>query len=161
MNDLVDYQQKVYSPFMDRIMKFLWKCGGADAQILKYAPYSDHIKNAGIGGVVLATTVMAMVAMGFAMWVVFDGNLWVVFPAAFVWGLIIFNLDRFIVSTVKGDGTEKITLGELVSMLPRLVMAVIIGLTISAPLETFIFDKEIQREWGLSMKQLALSRSYD
>ena len=161
MNDLVDYQQKVYSPFMDRIMKFLWKCGGADAQILKYAPYSDHIKNAGIGGVVLATTVMAMVAMGFAMWVVFDGNLWVVFPAAFVWGLIIFNLDRFIVSTVKGDGTEKITLGELVSMFPRLVMAVIIGLTISAPLETFIFDKEIQREWRLSMDQLGVAKTYE
>jgi len=161
MNDLVDYQQKVYSPFMDRIMKFLWKCGGADAQILKYAPYSDHIKNAGIGGVVLATTVMAMVAMGFAMFVVFDGNLLVVFPAAVVWGLIIFNLDRFIVSTVKGDGTEKITLGELVSMLPRLVMAVIIGLTISAPLETFIFDKEIQREWRLSMDQLAIAKTYE
>ncbi|MFM7681391.1 MAG: DUF4407 domain-containing protein [Bacteroidota bacterium] len=161
MNELVDYQQKVYSGFMDGIMKFLWKCGGADEQILKYAPYSDHIKNAGIGGVVLATTVMAMVAMGFAMWVVFDGNLLVVFLAAVAWGLIIFNLDRFIVSTVKGDGTEKITLVELLSMLPRLFMAVIIGLTISAPLETFIFDKEIQREWGLSMKQLALSRSYD
>ncbi|MEY4141773.1 MAG: hypothetical protein RL110_1145 [Bacteroidota bacterium] len=156
MNELVDYQKKEYSKTMDRIMKFLWKCGGADAQILQYAPYSDHIKAAGIGGVVLATTVMAMIAMGFAMHTIFgentpdghEGNWLVTIPVALVWGLIIFNLDRFIVSTVKGDGTEKITWGEWGAMLPRLFMAVIIGLTISAPLETHIFEKEIKREWG-------------
>ena len=156
MNELVDYQKKNYGKTMDRIMKFLWKCGGADAQILQYAPYADHIKAAGIGGVVLATTVMAMIAMGFAMHTIFgentkhghEGNWLVTIPAALVWGLIIFNLDRFIVSTVKGDGTEKITWGEWGAMLPRLFMAVIIGLTISAPLETYIFQKEIQRSWN-------------
>ena len=31
-----------------------------------------------------------------------------------IWGLIIFNIDRFIVaSTGKGDGTEAITSGEI------------------------------------------------
>lgn len=152
MNELVDYQKKNISP----ILKFLWKCAGSDAQILQYAPYSDHIKHAGIGGVVLATTVMATLAMGFAMHTIFgentkyghEGNWFVTIPVALVWGLIIFNLDRFIVSTVKGDGTERITWPEFWSMLPRLVMAVIIGLTISAPLETHIFEKEITREWS-------------
>ncbi len=154
---------------MDRIMRFLWKCGGADSQVLQYAPYSDHIKNAGIGGVVLATSVMAALAMGFAMHTIFGdneaqghhGNWAITIPVAVVWGLIIFNLDRFIVSTVKGDGTEKITLGEWGSMLPRLIMAIIIGLTISAPLETYIFEKEIVREWGLSMDELAISKTYE
>ena len=156
LNELVDYQKKTYSPTMDRIMKFLWKCAGSDPQILQYAPYSDHIKNAGIGGVVLATTVMATLAMGFAMHTIFGdndaeghhGNWAVTLPVALVWGLIIFNLDRFIVSTVKGDGTERITLSEWGAMLPRLLMAIIIGLTISAPLETHIFEKEIMREWS-------------
>jgi len=151
---------------MERIMKFLWKCAGADAQILQYAPYSDHIKAAGIGGVVLATTVMAMIAMGFAMHTIFGentkdghhGNWMVTIPAALVWGLIIFNLDRFIVSTVKGDGTEKITMGEFWAMLPRLVMAIIIGLTISAPLETHIFEKEINREWERVQNKLSQNR---
>ncbi len=170
MNELVDYQKKNYGKTMDRIMKFLWKCGGADAQILQYAPYADHIKAAGIGGVVLATTVMAMIAMGFAMHTIFGdktpdgvnhGNWFVTIPTALVWGLIIFNLDRFIVSTVKGDGTEKITWGEWGAMLPRLFMAVIIGLTISAPLETYIFQKEIQREWNQVKTQLALKARFD
>ena len=170
MNELVDYQKKEYGKFRGWIMHFLWKCAGADSQILKYAPFSDHIKAAGIGGVVLATTVMATVAMGFAMHTIFGentpkgvhtGNWAITIPAALVWGIIIFNLDRFIVSTVKGDGTEKITLGEWGAMLPRLVMAIIIGLTISAPLETYIFKKEITREWGLSMDQLAISKTYE
>ena len=137
MNELVDYKKKEYGKFRGAIMRFLWKCAGADSQILKYAPYSDHIKAAGIGGVVLATTVMATVAMGFAMHTIFGektldgvnmGNWSITIPAALVWGIIIFNLDRFIVSTVKGDGTEAITSGELLAMLPRLVMAIIIGL---------------------------------
>jgi len=170
MNELVDYKKKEYGKFRGAIMHFLWKCAGADSQILKYAPYSDHIKAAGIGGVVLATTVMATVAMGFAMHTIFGentpkgvhtGNWAITIPAALVWGIIIFNLDRFIVSTVKGDGTEKITRAEWGAMLPRLVMAIIIGLTISAPLETYIFKKEIRREWRLSMDQLAISKTYE
>lgn len=170
LNELVDYQKKSYGPIMGGIMRFLWKCGGADAQILQYAPYSDHIKNAGIGGVVLATSVMASVAMGFATHTIFGdydatgghhGNWAITVPVAVIWGLIIFNLDRFIVSTVKGDGTEKITREELVSMLPRLVMAVIIALTISAPLETYIFRDEIRREWKISVEEMAVAKTYE
>lgn len=178
LNELVDYQKKTYSPGMDKVMKFLWRCAGADAQILQFSPYSDHIKNAGIGGVVLATSVMASLAMGFAMHTIFAspvenevdpitggellaGNWFVTIPVSIVWGLIIFNLDRFIVSTVKGDGTEKITGDEWLAMLPRLAMAILIGLTISAPLETYIFKREIYREWQLSLDKLALSKKYE
>ena len=40
-----------------------------------------------------------------------------------IWGLIIFNIDRFIVaSTGKGDGTEAITWGELKGAIPRIIM---------------------------------------
>jgi hypothetical protein len=122
---------------------------------------------------------MAMLAMGFAMHTIFSapdpnkvidpitgevqllGNWFITIPVAFIWGLIIFNLDRFIVSTVKGDGTEKITLGEWGAMIPRLFMAILIGLTISAPLETYIFKREIYREWQLSMDKLAITKKYE
>ncbi|MFY7669200.1 MAG: DUF4407 domain-containing protein [Crocinitomicaceae bacterium] len=184
MNELVNYEKNSYSKWMKGIMEFLWKCGGSDKKILEFSPYSDHIKHAGIGGVVLATTVMAMIAMGFAMHTIFaspdpsgaldpitgevalKGNWLITLPVSVVWGLIIFNLDRFIVSTVKGDGTEAITIwkngkSELLTMIPRLLMAIIIGLTISAPLETFIFKREIYREWKLSMDQLAISKTYE
>jgi hypothetical protein len=157
MNENVDY--KLEEP--KKGTKFLWWCAGADANILKYSSYSDLVKYVGIGGVVLATGFMAALSMGFAMQTIFN-SLYVTFSVAIVWALIVFNLDRFIVSsTGKGDGESSISGKEWLNALPRLFMAILLGLTISAPLETFIFQKEIQREWKLSMDQLALSKSYE
>jgi hypothetical protein len=157
MNEHVDYQVK--SSYGNQ---FLWWCAGADPQILKYSSNSDHVKYAGIGGVVLATAVLAFLSMGFAMHIIFDGRMLVTIPVALVWAVIIFNLDRFIVSsTGKGDGKEGMGFFESINALPRLIMAVLIGFCISAPLETYIFQKEIQREWQLSMDQLALSKTYE
>ena len=176
MNEHVDYRAKEASGFT----RFLWWCAGADPQILKYSSHSDHVKYVGIGGVVLATAVLAFLSMGFAMHIIFSypdpagakdpvtgnilmhGNWFVTIPVAIIWSIIILNLDRFIVSsTGKGDGKETMGLIELFNALPRIAMAVLIGFCISAPLETYIFQKEIQREWQLSMDQLALSKSYE
>ena len=158
MNENVDYKAK--SP--SKSTKFLWWCAGADEKILMYCSYSDHVKYLGIGGVVLATAFMAALSMGFAMHTIFHGNWGVTIPVAFIWALIVFNLDRFIVSsTGKGDGESTISWSELGNAAPRLLMAILLGLTISAPLETFIFKNEIEREWKLSMDQLAISKSYE
>jgi hypothetical protein len=157
MNELVDYK----APKPNPIVKFLWNCAGADHEILKYSSYADHVKYAGIGGVVLATGVLAALSMGFAIHTIFD-NWFVTIPIALIWSLIIFNLDRFIVSsTGKGDGVDSISWGEFKNALPRILIAILLGLTISAPLETYIFQKEIQREWQLSMDQLAISKSFE
>ena len=168
MNENVDYE--LDKP--KKGTKFLWWCAGADAKILEYSSYSDLVKYVGIGGVVLATGFMAALSMGFAMHIIFgklntqtnefEGNWFVTIPVAIVWALIVFNLDRFIVSsTGKGDGESSISWKELLNALPRLFMAILLGLTISAPLETFIFQKEIQREWKLTMDQLALSKTHE
>lgn len=61
-----------------------------------------------------------------------------------IWGLIIFNIDRFIVaSTGKGDGTEAITWGEIKAAIPRILMGMIIAITISKPVEIRMFQTEI------------------
>ena len=77
------------------------------------------------------------------------------------WSLVVFNLDRFIVSsTGHGDGTEKITLEEFVSALPRLLMATIIGFCLSAPLEIRLLKTEIdtalagKQKPGLSTEEM-------
>ena len=62
----------------------------------------------------------------------------------FIWGLIIFNIDRFIVaSTGKGDGTEAITWDEIKGAIPRIIMGIIIAITISKPVEIRMFKTEI------------------
>lgn len=77
-----------------------------------------------------------------------------------IWGLIIFNIDRFIVtSTGKGDGTEAITIGELKSALPRIIMGIIIAITISKPVEIRMFQSEIDAE--LHSRQLEKQKVYE
>jgi hypothetical protein len=71
-----------------------------------------------------------------------------------IWALVIFNIDRFIVSsTGKGDGTEKITWTELFQSMPRILMAVIIGVCISAPLEIRILKPEIDAQLELEQNE--------
>ncbi len=134
------------APNPSRIEKFLWRCCGADEQIMKKSTYADYAKYSGLGGIVLATGILAAISMGFAITRLF--NIYTAIPIGLMWGAIIFNLDRFIVSsTGKGDGKHDISFGEFLHALPRICMAALIGITISAPLEVYIFQKEINKQW--------------
>src|ERR1700721_3254584 len=81
---------------------FLWWCAGAHQQLLKEYP-SEHPKYAGLGGVILATFILAALSSGYAIFSVFDNAIWAV-AFAIVWGLIIFNFDRLLVSTMRKYG---------------------------------------------------------
>ncbi len=119
--------------------KFLWWCSGAHQQLLKEVP-SEHSKYAGLGGVILATFALAALSSGFAIYSVFGSVVWTVVFAC-IWGLIIFNFDRFLVSTMRKYGVS--TRKQLWIAVPRLVLALLIGVTIARPLELKIFEKEI------------------
>ena len=122
--------------------EFLWSCAGVNKEVLRQCP-SDYAKYAGIGGTILFTALMACFSGGYALSFVF-GKWWIGMIFGIFWGLLIFNLDRFIVNTMYSDG--KVTIGwqELKSGLPRIIMAIFLGIVISYPLELKIFDDEIQ-----------------
>ncbi|MCV5951374.1 DUF4407 domain-containing protein, partial [Escherichia coli] len=61
---------------------------------------------------------------------------------AIIWGLIIFNFDRFLVSTIRKYGVSKSKQWSMV--IPRIVLALLIGFTIARPLELKLFEKEIE-----------------
>jgi hypothetical protein len=116
-------------------------CSGADPDLLNESPKSEQIKYAGIGGTVFFTAVMAFISGSYALYTVFD-NAYIAIGFGIIWGLLIFNLDRFIVSTIKKqDNIWK----ELVQASPRIVLAIIIAVVISKPLEMKIFEKEINQ----------------
>tara|TARA_X000000950_G_scaffold275297_1_gene361491 strand:- start:131 stop:1378 length:1248 start_codon:yes stop_codon:yes gene_type:complete len=152
------------TPKPNWITKILWKAAGADEYILKRSTYSDHVKYATLGGIVCATGFMAALAGGYAFYIIFkekaaaitENTSQVVEQSAdiktallsilfgIIWGLIIFNIDRFIVaSTGKGDGTDAITWGEFRGAIPRIIMGIIIAITISKPVELRMFETEI------------------
>ena len=119
--------------------RFLWWCAGAHQQLLKEHP-SEHTKYSGLGGVILATFVLASLSAGYAMYTVF-GNWYYAVAFGIIWGLIIFNFDRFLVSTMRKYGVSRRK--QIWMAVPRLALALLIGLTIARPLEMKIFEKEI------------------
>lgn len=118
---------------------FLWWCAGAHQDLLKDCP-SEQSKYAGLGGVLLATFVLAALAAGYAIYSVFNDPLWAVL-FALIWGLIIFNFDRFLVSTMRKYGVSRRK--QVWIAAPRIALALLIGFTIARPLELKIFEKEI------------------
>ena len=123
------------------IQRFFILCSGADAAILASCSQGERNKYAGIGATVFFTAVMAFIAGSYALYTVFD----TIYAAVFfglIWGLLIFNLDRFIVSTIKKRNSFK---SEFIQATPRIVLAVIIAVVISKPLEMKIFEKEINQ----------------
>jgi len=143
--------------------RFLWWCAGADANLLKHCPRSERVKEEGIGGIVLATALLALISGSYAMYVVFGPKVGLALSpeqqaidtnalikaliAGFIWSLVILNLDRFVVSsTGHGDGTDAISPGEFLRAVPRIVMAMVIGICLSAPLEIRVMKSEIEAE---------------
>lgn len=178
------HQRDFYqTPKASRVMRLLWKAAGADRYILERSTYGDQMKYLCLGGIIIATGLMAGIAGGFAFYTIFEprGNAIDSFKTATdiasrydavhtgtmiksiifgtIWGLIIFNIDRFIVtSTGKGDGTEDITGKEFKSALPRIIMGSIIALTISKPVEIRMFKTEIDVK--LHEKQMEQQQIY-
>jgi hypothetical protein len=121
------------------LKQFFILCSGADKDLLEGCSEGEQTKYVGIGATVFFTAVMAFIASTYALFTVFDS----VYPAlAFgvVWGLLIFNLDRFIVSTIRKRDRFA---SEFLQATPRIILAIIIAIVISKPLEIKIFEKEI------------------
>lgn len=94
-----------------------------------------------MGATIFFTGVFAALAAGYALYTVFDS---VVAASIFglIWGIMIFNLDRYIVSSMRKDGGWR----EFLTAAPRVILAVIISIVIARPLELKIFEKEINPE---------------
>ncbi|MBP3298767.1 MAG: DUF4407 domain-containing protein [Muribaculaceae bacterium] len=142
-----------------RINEFLWSCAGVNKGVLRQCP-SDYSKYAGIGGMILFTAIMAAISGGYALYFVFNSYAIAGLFGLF-WGLLIFNLDRFIVNTMYSDGKYTISWAEIRSGLPRIIMAIFLGLVISTPLEMKIFsdqiDSQLLQDNGKRIKQAKLA----
>lgn len=126
---------------MNSLKDFFLFCSGVDRTILEQVP-SDENKYVGIGGTIFFTGVLATLSAGYALYTIFDGYFTAV-VFGLIWGLMIFNLDRYIVSSMKSQSGF---FGNFAIALPRLAMAVLLALVISKPLELKIFEKEINAE---------------
>ncbi|MGQ2983329.1 DUF4407 domain-containing protein [Flavobacterium sp.] len=121
------------------LKRFFIISSGVDKDLIYSCSNGEQNKYAGIGATVFFTALMAWIAAGYALYTVFD-NVWMAAFFGFIWGLLIFNLDRYIVSTIR----KRNRFGqELLQATPRILLAMIIAIVISKPLEIKIFQKEI------------------
>ena len=146
---------------MDKVKTFFWFCSGANISILKRCP-TESSKYTGIGATVFFTGLLAAISSGYALFTVFN-SIAIASLFGVVWGLMIFNLDRFIVSSMKKRNNFW---NEFRIATPRLILAILLAIVISKPLELKIFDKEInnkidQQKTALATNaKISISKSY-
>lgn len=115
---------------------------GARADVLASAP-GARAKFVALGGVLLSTGGLAAVSAAFAVHMAL-GVWW---PFALViglgWGAVIVNLDRMV---LVGMGHDSSWQRNLVLAVPRVGLALILGVVVATPLTLQIFHKEIDTE---------------
>lgn len=134
---------------MRKITTLFLLASGADLKTLEQCS-SERSKYAGIGATIFFTGLFAAMAAAYALFTVFD-SYWVSISLGIIWGLMIFNLDRYIVSSMRKEARQY---REFFTALPRIVLAVAISIVIAKPLELKIFAKEIEPELVIMEQQV-------
>lgn len=116
--------------------------GGADGEILDRVP-GETPRFVQMFFVLVGTALVSAISMLFALTTGVQAVIWIAVPLAIVWALIIFNLDRFLTSTM----TSTRNVWKLIGLaIPRVVMAAVIGFVVAEPLVLQIFHNDIARE---------------
>ncbi|MET7808285.1 DUF4407 domain-containing protein [Micromonospora chersina] len=120
--------------------RFLRMLTGVDEQMLAWVP-TERARYTALGGVVLGTAVLA----GFSLWnalsAVFGRNHWWLALPVLAWMLFVLNLDRWLVATSTGSQWRR----RASVLLPRLVVAVFLGIVVAEPLVLKIFHTAIEQ----------------
>ena len=125
-----------------KIEKFFLFCAAADLEILKECPKNETNKYIGVGVTIFATGLLAAFSGGYALFTAFK-SIPLAASLGIFWGILVFNLDRFIVSTIKKSKSKS---REIIQVFPRLFLAILLSLVISTPLELKIFEDEINEQ---------------
>ncbi|MEU8108387.1 DUF4407 domain-containing protein [Nonomuraea muscovyensis] len=122
---------------------------GVDEKILASVP-QERSRYTSLGGVVVSTALIAGTSMLGALTLLSQASPLYLVPAAVLWGLIIANVDRFLITSLHGDNDGWSRWGNV---LVRLALAVVIGVFIAEPLTLKIFQERLDRQIMLERDQ--------
>lgn len=124
---------------LSSISNFFLFCSGVSKEIISRCPNFEVIKYSTIGATIILTTILAFISSFFALSLIFENIIFIILGAIF-WALIIFNLDRYIVISLRPtDSFFK----NLIIAFPRFIIALMVAIVISKPIEIKLFEKEI------------------
>jgi hypothetical protein len=125
---------------------FIW-CSGASVEIVKKCDDKEISKYTNIGIVVFCVAFLSIFSATYFLSFAFNTEgtnfVWLYLPIGIIWGFIILSLDRAIVSTISKNDSLKI---QILKSIPRIALALMIGIVVATPLEFKIFEKEINNE---------------
>lgn len=140
INDMPN-QGGFFSRVRRNVYPFFWFVAAADETLLFQCPVAEQDKQASIGITVLCTAFAAILSSYYAVHSLFASVPIALFIAVF-WGIIILNLDRFMVGSIRKNKQRKWK--ELIVASPRILLAIFIAILISKPLEVKIFQNQIK-----------------
>lgn len=125
---------------------FIW-CSGASVEIVKKCDDKEISKYTNIGIVVFCVAFLSIFSATYFLSFAFNTEgtnfVWLYLPIGIIWGFIILSLDRAIVSTISKNDTLNI---QILKSIPRVALALMIGIVVATPLEFKIFEKEVNNE---------------
>ncbi len=132
----------------------LLRIAGVSPDYIQTVP--DRVRYSSMGGIVLLTAIAATASLTVALSLVFPRHSWLGFlPVGILWGAVVFNFDRWIVSSLDygpltaGDaapGRRSRSVSKVMHFVVRFIMAALVGLVISEPIVLAIFGPEIDQQ---------------
>lgn len=132
----------------------LW-IAGADRDRVTTKP--ERARYIGYGTMVVVTTVFAFVSMATALAYALHAGPAVYLPVASVYALAVFTFDRFVTAHVSDEtGWRRIK-----AYLPRIAIAVVIGIVVAEPLVLRLYEPEIDAKIATLQRdaELAIAKS--
>ena len=133
---------------------FLLHVAGVDPQYIQTVP--DRVRYTSMGAIVLLTATAATASLTTALFLVFPRHSWLGYlPVGLLWGTIVFNFDRWIVSSIdygpltagEAERSQRSrSASKVVFFVVRFMMAALVGLVISEPIVLTIFGPEISQQ---------------
>ena len=121
--------------------EFFWRCAGVDCDLLRTCKH-DWTSKAGLGATVFMISVLIAMSIGYALSLIVQ-NMFFVFAISILFWLLVFSLGRFAIASMYSDGKASISLKELMSGLPHIIIAIFLGLVVAIPIEMLLFRSTI------------------
>jgi serine/threonine protein kinase len=132
----------------------LLRVAGVDPQFVQTVP--DRVRYTSMGAIVLLTATAATASLTVALSLVFTARDWPFYlPVGLLWGAIVLNFDRWIVSSLDYGplaaddpvpSKQQQARSKAVHFVVRFTMAALVGLVISEPIVLAIFGPEISQQ---------------
>jgi len=125
--------------FLDRIERVFFWLSAASTDNLEACPAWERRKYVAFGATVLVPSIFAIIACSYALSTLTD-NWWIIAPVSLVWAFIILTVDRALLATYRAYQSFFRKLGQFGL---RMVVAALMGITISHPLTLLLFKDTV------------------